>query len=177
MRAVLLVLLVACGRRAIAVPETPTPIRCDGEMDEAAWRSPARTGAFLDERGNAAAPYSEARFVRDAEHLYVGLYAADQDIRSDRDAFVLKLGTTTYEITPRGEVRPPVTGLAIGTDADGTVDDGSDDDEEWAIEAAFPLAAVPVAPDGTVDVELGRCDVPHDGIRRCGSWKGRLRLR
>ncbi|HKA88558.1 MAG TPA: hypothetical protein VKE22_12900 [Haliangiales bacterium] len=177
-------LALGCAKRAaapaIAVPATTTEIHCDGELTEPPWRSPARTGAFVDARGNAVAPYSEARFLRDAERLYVGLYAADQDIQSATDAFVLTFasdrGRATFSLSPRGEVTPPVAGLLVGADADGTIDDSTDEDEEWVVEAGFPLKALPIANDGTVEVEVSRCDTPHDGVRRCGAWKGRLSL-
>src|SRR5262249_7403100 len=77
-------------------------------------------------------------------------------------------------LSPRGEVTPPVAGLLVGADADGTIDDSTDEDEEWVVEAGFPLKALPIANDGTVEVEVSRCDTPHDGVRRCGAWKGPL---
>ncbi len=62
-------------------------------------------------------------------------------------------------------------------DVDGSVDEPSNDDEEWVVEAAIPLAAIPFAKDGTVATAISRCDVTKDGVKRCGGWKGTIERR
>jgi hypothetical protein len=147
----------------LVIPQVAAPIQCDGELDEIAWRSPARTGAFLDAKGDIASPYSEARFLRDDNFVYIALYAADEDVRST-DSFIVQLGGKTLRFSPKGP----------GTDVDGTVDSPADDDEEWLVEAKIPLSAIPFAADGSVSAKVSRCDVTKDGVRRCGSWRGTL---
>lgn len=166
--------------RAVVVPQVAAAIRCDGELDELAWRSPARTGPFLDDRGETAAPYSEARFLRDDRFLYVALYAADEDVEPG-DEFTLELrsprGHVTLHLGARGALAPAIAGAQHAVDLDGSLGDPSDDDEEWIVEAALPLAAIPFGADGTLDARVTRCDTTKDHVRRCGAWRGRLARR
>jgi hypothetical protein len=161
----------------IVMPQVSRAIQIDGELDEVAWRSPARTGPFVDAHGAQAAPYSEARFLRDDNFVYLALYAADEDIRST-DEFVVELsssrGQLTMHFTPKGTLAPAVAGARVAVDLDGTIDAAADDDEEWVIESAIPLAAVPFGRDGTVAAKVSRCDTTKDRVRRCGAWQGRL---
>jgi hypothetical protein len=164
----------------LILPQVGMQIRCDGELDEIAWRTPARTGPFPDATGGQAAPYSDARFLRDDHYLYVALYAADEDIRAS-DEFVVELGSgrrrSTLHFTAGGSLSPAITGAKIAVDVDGSVDEPSNDDEEWVVEAAIPLTAVPFARNGTVDVQISRCDVTKDHVKRCGAWKGTIERR
>jgi hypothetical protein len=109
---------------ALMLPQVAQPIA----IDEIAWRSPARTGPFTDAAGALAAPYSDARFLRDDRFLYLALHAADEDIRST-DEFVVKLGRTTYHFTAAGT---PIKGVRLAVDRDGPLDAPADDDEEWS---------------------------------------------
>jgi hypothetical protein len=162
--------------RALTVPQVGAAIRCDGELDEIAWRSPARTGPFSDATGAQAAPYSDARLLRDDKFLYLALYAADEDIRAS-DEFVVELGGRKLHFTAAGALVPAVPHAQVAIDRDGTLDDARDDDEEWIVEAALPLAALPFASDGSLAVRISRCDVTKDGVKRCGSWRGRIAKR
>ncbi len=136
------------------------------------------TGDFRD-GDKPAAPYSEARFLWSGRSLYMGLYAADEDIRSDRDFFTVEIETTegpvSLRVPPRGPVTPFVKGLLYGQDVDedNTIDNPSDTDEEWSAELSVPLEALAAAMDG-LRVRLRRCDTPKDGIERCGAWAGNL---
>ncbi len=68
------------------------------------------------------------------------------------------------------------SGVRVGTDADGTFNRIGDRDEEWAVEAAIPLAAigVPSAAAGTrIPLTIGRCEMAYDGPRACGAWGDR----
>ena len=58
-------------------------------------------------------------------------------------------------------------------DVDETIDDARDEDEEWVVELALPLAALPP---GATAIHAARCDTPKDGVRRCGAWEDRLAL-
>jgi len=183
MRAAIIVAVLAVsahadrGGAALVMPQVARAIQIDGELDEVAWRSPARTGPFIDAHGTQAAPYSEARFLRDDNFVYLALYAADEDIRSS-DEFVVELssprGQLTMHFTPKGTLSPAVAGARVAVDLDGTIDAASDDDEEWVIESAIPLAAVPFGRDGAVAAKVSRCDTTKDHVRRCGAWQGRL---
>jgi hypothetical protein len=153
------------------VPVARAPIAIDGELHEPDWNLRARVAAFTADGGEAR-PYSQIRLLRDDRTLYVGLYAADQDIRSS-DAFELAIGTLTLSIDPRGRITPPIAGAKAAADVDETLDDPRDEDEEWVIEAAIPIAAIP--PQATM-IHARRCDTPKDALQRCGSWDGPLVL-
>jgi hypothetical protein len=175
-----LLALAACKRHREAppvalapgeVPMVSAPVAIDGELHEPDWNTRARYAVFTAE-GREARPYSQIRLLRDARMLYLGLYAADQDIRSS-DAFELAIGTLVLSIDPRGRITPPIAGAKVAADVDETLDDPRDEDEEWVIEAAIPIAAIPP---GATTIHARRCDTPKDGIVRCGAWDGPLAL-
>jgi hypothetical protein len=122
--------------------------------------------------GAEARPYSQIRLPRDTERLYVGLYAADQDIRSS-DAFELTIGGMAVAVDAKGRIAPAVPGARAAVDVDETIDDARDEDEEWVVELALPLAAIPA---GATAIRAARCDTPKDGVRRCGAWEAPLAL-
>jgi hypothetical protein len=105
--------------------------------------------------------------VRRPEALYVALYAADEDIEPG-DAFELAVGSQRVRVDTAGHVTPPGVTAKVGLD-EGTLGDAHDDDEEWVVELALP----PV-PTGTA-TSASRCDVPKDGVKRCGAWTGVVR--
>ena len=166
--ALVVVGLVGCGRdHATKVARTDEVavvdrVKLDGELDEPAWNASARIHVFTD-RGAEARPYSNVRFLHDAQHLYLGLYAADQDIRSG-EQYRVTIGDRELAIDPRGHVTPASEDVRAAVDIDGTIDNPADEDEEWVIELAVPLPATPFA------LRASRCDTPKDGIERCGSW-------
>jgi len=143
---------------AVVACKHDAAIDIDGELDEAAWNSRAQRAVFVDATGARARPYSELRMLREHGRVYIGLYAADQDIRST-DHFVLDTRAVHLLLGP--------TGAAV--DLDGTLDKPVDEDEEWVVELALPEELV-----GT-RIAVRRCDLPKQGGERCGSWAGELR--
>lgn len=175
MRALVIVALLAARVEAaprVVIPQIAAPVQCDGELDELAWRTPARTGPFVAADGTLAAPYSEARFLRDDHSLYLALYAADEDVKAT-DEFVVTFAAGAHRKTFHFAAGAAHS-ANLAVDLDGTLDDPRDDDEEWVVEAALPLAALPFRADGSVDVHVVRCDVTKDGKKHCGSWSGAL---
>jgi hypothetical protein len=158
------------------IPRTTGPIEIDGEWNEPDWPQRALRFQFKGSDGELARPSSEVRFLHDATTVYVGLYAADQNIVSETDAFDLQIGAIALRLDPKGRTVPTRPDIKVGIDSDGTVDDPRDDDEEWKLEVAIPLTDTGLTRDTHVPVAAGRCDVPRDGIRRCGSWTGALTL-
>jgi hypothetical protein len=64
------------------------------------------------------------------------------------------------------------SGIEVAIDRDGTMNDASDEDEEWVVEARIPLAAIGVSsePGARMSFAASRCDRPRaGGPRRCGS--------
>ncbi len=70
----------------LRVPRAGGEISLDGDTDDPGWQgTTARTGAFVTADDVAARPHSEARFVWGDGHLFVELYAADEDIRAKHE--------------------------------------------------------------------------------------------
>lgn len=162
--------------KAMSVAATKETIALDGELEEAAWKNAARTRAFVDEHGAPARPFSEARFLHDASALYLALYAADENIVAHDDAFSIELGDAKIDVDAAGTTHWN-GGMRVGIDCDGTIDDPSDDDEEWVVEAAVPLASIAAAKSGALlPIKLSRCDTVKSGERRCGEFHRALRL-
>jgi hypothetical protein len=166
--ALFLVSLAACQRqlpklRRDVVPRIRDAITLDGELREAPWNARSFR-AILTADGEQARPYSELRLLHDDNNLYVGLYAADEDIRSS-DAWELSVNGHAFRFDAAGHGEVPA-----GVDRDGTLDKSDDFDEEWVIETAIALPPPPI----TIDAK--RCDTLKDGSVRCGQWHGTLAL-
>jgi len=176
----------------------------DGELTEQDWRNAARSGPFVDASGSDARPFSKVRMLWDESYLYLGLYAGDEDIRAavrdhdgpvwTDDAFVMRFEamdrpTFSYliDVSAAGvvtDVRRDATGrddpswdsgMELAVDRDGTLNDPTDWDEEWVIEARVPLRAL--AAQGVAGtsllVQIHRCDTPRGGgAKRCASFGG-----
>ena len=191
----------------LRVPRAHGPIVLDGELGDAAWLADsARTGDFLAPSGEPGRPHAEARFSWGDDRLYVALYAADSDIRAARvapdgplwlgDTFELTFdspdGQRRIDVAPDGTVTDArrtdgawdyawQSGVQVARDADGTINEPSDEDEEWVLELAIPLRALGLdAREGArADLHVVRCDVVPRGPRRCTSWgegEGRSQL-
>ena len=181
-------IVAACSRApaplAIGVPATKAALTLDGELGEQDWLDEALVPFHRSGSSESARPHSEARFLHDAKNLYVGLYAADEDLRHD-DEFVLRLdagkGAREVAFPVSGSAREIggwKSGVALAMDVDGTVDDASDDDEEWGVEASIPLASLGAVTSGAkIAFSVRRCDRTKDGVVRCGETAGVLLLK
>jgi hypothetical protein len=164
-----LVLLVLGCKNPSRLDAADSRIVVDGKMSDRAWNERSERHVFTAD-GAQARPWSEIRLLVDRTSVYVALYAADEDIRAT-DAFELAIGPHRYHLTAdgKGDART----LRAGIDADGSIDQPGDDDEEWIVELAVPRAGLPAT---AVPIEASRCDTPKDGRQRCGSWSGTLAL-
>ena len=191
--------------RALLVPHAEGDVTLDGDLDDAGWAGRiARTGPFFTESGVVARPYSDARLVWGDDHLYVALYAADEDIRADArepdgpvwldDAFRLVFESATgeraFDVSALGVVTDArrtkggkfdygwQSAIHVATERDGTLNDPRDDDEEWLLELAIPLAALGLAGRKGERIALSarRCDTPKTGGRVCAGWGSTLVL-
>jgi hypothetical protein len=165
----------------LRAPHIAQGIVLDGDTDDGAWTGspqPARTGLFADPLGGAATPASEARLLWGDGVLYVLLYAADEDIRSEGDFFRLTFARDrggarpfVFDVSPRGS---PPDGIHVAREIDGTVDDAGDRDEEWVVELAIDLAALGLeAVRGRrFGFAIRRCDAggSDGGSPACASW-------
>jgi hypothetical protein len=151
------------------IPLANATIAIDGEWKEPAWNQRALRGMLSDDAGGQARPYSEVRLLHGASSLYVGLYAADEDIRSS-ERWELAIGSRTLHVDATGHADDPEARVAV--DRDGTLDHPDDYDEEWVIEVQLPLDTS----GEPLPITAKRCDTPKDGRMRCGQWHAQLRL-
>ena len=175
MRALVMICALAACKSHPAPPEQipaiTNKLELDGELGEPDWSNRALRHVLAAD-GRQARPYSEASFLHDRDYLYVGLYAADENIQSG-EFFDVHIGALSFHANATGTVTPDIEGVKTSIDRDGTLDDASNDDEEWVLELAIPLRATGAAP---FPIDVTRCDTPKDKIRRCGSWSGTVAL-
>jgi hypothetical protein len=195
------------GRDVLRVPHIPGSITLDGDTDDPGWTrppGPARTGPFTLDNGAEARPYSDTRALWGDGHLYMALYAADEDIRTrvDKpdgpvwldDSFRLvfsREGTDiSIEVSPKGIVTDAIrkaggawdyswsSGVHVSPELDGTLNASDNMDEEWVIEMALPFESLGMKGESgeSVDVAIKRCDTPKNSPRVCAGWEGRLVL-
>ena len=177
---------------------TTGALKMDGELKESDWQATDRTGAFVDADGHPGRPFSEAMALVDGDMLVLGLYAADQDIEAHvtehdgpvwtDDAFLLRFAPPGAESEPFA-IDVSATGvIADGrlkkagvdtswesraravVDHDGTINDPTNEDEEWVVEMTIPLASLGVRAGSAMKFEVTRCDTPKRAGRRCASW-------
>lgn len=190
------------GATVLKVPHAQGNIVLDGDMDDPGWtRASARTQAFVGPDGvSPARPHSEARIVWGDGYLYLGLYAADEDIRAEStehdtlapgdDAFTVTFSDgrmeRVIEVSPVGTLKDGARRAGTGgqldlaweseahvsIEHDGTPNHPGDKDEEWVIEMAIPLEALGmVGQKGeSVALSLRRCDTLRSGAVSCGTW-------
>jgi hypothetical protein len=158
----------------VVVPMATGELTIDGEWEESDWSDVAVRRVFAAD-GEEARPYSEIRCLHDAQNLYVGLYAGDQNV-GVTDYFDLTIGALHFHADPRGTLTPAIPGARSAADLDGTFDDGRDEDEEWLVELALPLSAIGIRHGLAVPIKVSRCDLPKDGATRCGGWAAALAL-
>lgn len=183
---------VADGGRCSGAPQLArrltAPLTVDGHLDEADWRRTPSSGAWRSERdGRFVSPHTEVRALWRADALLLGLYAADEDLRGD-DGFTVSLeradaAPLTLWVPARGAVtcRAPAgghcavpEGIAFAVDTDGTFDDPSDDDEEWAVELVVPWKALGFAtPPARLRLDATRTDTPKGAAPRTSAWAQR----
>ena len=62
--------------------------------------------------------------------------------------------------------------VTVGHDLDGTPNSPMDQDEEWVIELAIPLASIGLegVKGEQIAFSISRCDKPKESARVCGSW-------
>jgi len=163
---------------------------------------PGSTGNFKDQAGHGIVPYTEAKARWGNGKLYLMLYAGDLDLEGsvrahdgpveDDDAFHIELGggdeTRVISVSVLGTVADALCRGAgaerrcdagweshaeVAVDRDGTLNKLGDNDEEWVIEMALPLAALGVTSPtaGTrLPFSIRRCEMARAGRRACGAW-------
>jgi hypothetical protein len=191
----------------LGVPHLPGSITLDGDTDDPGWTrppGPARTGPFRLNTGEEARPYTSARMLWGDDHLYLDLYAADEDIQTRTDTpdgplwlddsfrLVFSRAGAEYliEVSPKGVVTDAIrhgdgpfdytwsSGAHASPELDGTVNKPGDMDEEWAIEMAVPFESLDLKGESgeRIGLSIKRCDTPKKSARVCSTWEGSLVL-
>lgn len=165
------------------VPRSTSALHVDGELDEPIWGAAQnRFEGFVDAAGALARPQSYAQLAIAEGRLYLGFFAADEVMESS-DAFVVTVASkkrhARFVVGPKGLVRAPdedsvtravLDGAEVGVDVDGTIDRPTDEDEEWLVELALPLAPLGLtgARGERATIKVERCDRPKAGGTSCG---------
>jgi hypothetical protein len=183
----------------LLVPHAGGAILLDGDTDDPGWHAPiARTGAFAAADGSEARPYSDVKMAWGDGHLYLMLYAGDEDIEATHasesavwldDSFHLVFsggeGQEAFDVSAIGAMTDGArrgtgpfdwswqSGAHVSHDMDeGTANDPRDADEEWVIEMAIPFESLGL--EGKRGERIGfaahRCDTPKQSHRMCGSF-------
>lgn len=125
-------------------------------------------------------PHTHLQFMADTQNLYVGYYAADQDLRTVPrpqdsrgavgDRFTLRIGQLVLVLNPSGAIQVP-PGVNVSTRVDGSVDRSDNDDEEWVAEITIPWAQLgPRAQEDGVRFRALRTDAPKREPERALAW-------
>jgi hypothetical protein len=170
--------------------------------DDAWLHQAVRTRPFVEEDGRTQArPYSEARFLWGDGQLYIGLYASDEDIRATHeraddqvwrdDSFRLAFEDTEreylFDVSALGVLADGVRGKRAATttfdyawssgarithELEGSPNQPDNNDEEWVIEMAIPLASLGLkgVAGERIGLWLSRCDTPKGQPRACSDW-------
>ncbi len=160
------------------------------------------TGNFKVAGGRGMVPYTEAKARWGSGKLYLMLYAGDLDLEGTvrardgavdgDDAFRLEFGTgndlrviwvSVLGTLADARCRPAPGGRTcdarwnshaqVAVDRDGTLNKIGDNDEEWVVEMAIPLADLGFAnarPGTRIPFAVSRCEVGHGRQHDCGGW-------
>jgi hypothetical protein len=170
---------------------------------KAAWNDDTGiTRNFKDAAGNGMIPYTEAKVRWGDGALYLLLYAGDLDLEGrvrkrdgaveNDDSFRLEFGrgddVRVISISVLGTISDArctsspagrkcdaswSSGARIAVDRDGSLNKIGDNDEEWVVEMAIPLAKLGfkgAAAGARIPFSVSRCEIGHDGRHACGSW-------
>lgn len=114
---------------------------------------------------------------RDDDFHFVFDNGTDERIFDVSVGAVIADGTRVSASAVDGGARPPTdfawtSGAHVSREIDGTINDASDNDEEWALEIAIPLQAIGLTgePGERVRFAIHRCDSPKHEERTCSSW-------
>jgi hypothetical protein len=171
--------------------------------DKTAWDADVGvTPNFKDAAGRGMVPFTQAKSRWHDGTLYFLLYAGDLDLEGHEhkrdgdverdDSFRMEFGrgdeVRVVSISVLGTVADALcttsaagrtcdpswqSGVRLAVDRDGSLNKIGDNDEEWVVELAIPLAKLGVkrpAPGTKIPFSIKRCEIGHDGPHACGSW-------
>jgi hypothetical protein len=154
-----------CAGLTLEATHAATPPTLDGKLEEELWHKTPDTGALREaSAGPLVVTHTEVRVLWDDKALYIGWYAADEDIGSS-DVLEAELNGKRFE------VRPTTHTPTVEVDSDGSLDNPLDDDEEWTAELVVPWSALGLAaPPETLAADFRRVDQPKHSQPRHQRW-------
>lgn len=153
------------------IPYTQAPIKIDGKLDEAGWKSAKAVDPFVFPWEVGKNEGTRARLLWDDQYLYVSFVCDDSNIsaeHTERDSPVYRDDCVEVFTSPNPDqlekyfnvemnaraahldfFHPEGPGskadwdpeILIATSFDGTLNDDSDSDQSWTLEVAIPFAA------------------------------------
>ena len=149
-------------------------ITFDGHLNEQPWLDAPSSGAWaMRKNGAFTSPHTELRALWRDDALLLGVYGADEDLRSaDGVRFTVRKanGTLLAFDAPVFEGKMP-SGVEQRVDPDGTRDNPADDDEEWAMELVLSWRALGyTTPPQRIELNVERTDTPKGATPRTESW-------
>jgi hypothetical protein len=113
----------------------------------------------------------------DAFHIEIGegsrVYAVDVSVLGTVSDAVCPSRSAGFGPRRAGECdRTWQSQATVAVDRDGTLNRVHDNDEEWLVEMALPLArlGLPAAAGTRVPFSVSRCEIGVDGRHACGGW-------
>ncbi len=149
-------------------------ITFDGHLNEQQWLDAPSSGAWaMRKTGAFTSPHTELRALWRDDALLLGVYGADEDLRSsDGVRFTVRKanGSLLAFSAPVFEGKMP-KGVEQRVDPDGTRDNPADDDEEWAMELVLSWKSLGYSvPPERVELNVERTDTPKGTTPRTESW-------
>ncbi len=134
-----------CKTEVLTAVHAAAAPKLDGEGDEQAWLQAKPTRPWSDSRGGPGRPHAEVRASWDDSALYLLFYAGDEDLEPDDSMGVELIGASgkplSFKVSPQGTLTGS-SEVQSAVDADGSLADAGDDDEEWLVEARVPWTAL-----------------------------------
>jgi hypothetical protein len=164
----------------VAVPLAPVPPQQRHELlDGEEWSVSFHGPPFVDASGFPQ-PHTHLQFMADEKNLYVGYYAADEDLRTEPrqgdargaqgDRFTLRIGSIELVLNPKGAVQVP-PGISVSTRVDGSIDRSTNEDEEWVAEITIPWRQLGSrAREDGLRFRALRTDAPKRAPERALAW-------
>jgi hypothetical protein len=154
----------ACAVETLDATRLTAPLTLDGKFDEEIWHRTPVSKPFKAVTPKEIVTHTEVRALWDEKALYVGWYAADEDIGS-KDVLVTLVNGKRFELTPSTHTASAVV------DSDGSLDDPNDDDEEWLAEQVITWKELGLsAPPKELPIDFLRDDQPKNSHLRHQRW-------
>ena len=160
----------AAARRQLAAQRTPTPLKLDGVLDEAAWQTAPAAGQFVEMRPHPGRPErlpTEVRVLYDDAALYVGAKMLETNPDSIRNELTQRdnSGNTDFFAIFLDTYRDHLNGYGFivqstGVQIDSRYSPANGEDEAWNAVWESRVAPLPGGRGWSVEIRI-----PYSAIR------------